>query len=62
MEGDGSKAIALLPESLAIAEAASRRHVANIHEKTGAVNRGEATGYALRERLLFLDETQTAHF
>lgn len=45
---------------LVIAEGTARRHVANICKKIGAANRAEATGYALRERLLSLDETQSA--
>ncbi|MCH7713417.1 MAG: AAA family ATPase, partial [Chloroflexi bacterium] len=49
-----------IAEALVIAEGTARRHVANIYEKIGAANRAEATGYALRERLLSLDETQSA--
>ncbi len=49
-----------ISEDLVIAEGTARRHVANIYEKIGAVNRAEATRYALRESLLSLDETQPA--
>ena len=48
-----------ITEEVVIAEGTSRRHVANIHEKIGAANRAEPTRYALRERLPFLDETQS---
>jgi len=41
-----------IAEELIIAEATSRRHVANIYEKIGASNRAEATRYAIREGIL----------
>ena len=41
-----------IAEELVIAEATSRRHVANIYEKIGASNRAEATRYAIREGIL----------
>ena len=53
----GGKTNREIAEELVIAEGTARRHVANIYEKIGAANRAEATGYALRERLLSLDET-----
>ena len=46
-----------ISEELVVAEGTTRRHVANIYEKIGVANRAEATGYALREGLLSLDES-----
>jgi DNA-binding CsgD family transcriptional regulator len=47
-------------EELVIAEGTVRRHVSNIYNKIGAINRSEATRYALRAGLLELDEMPPA--
>jgi DNA-binding CsgD family transcriptional regulator len=41
-----------IAEELVIAEGTVRRHVSNIYNKIGAINRSEATRYALRAGLL----------
>jgi ATP/maltotriose-dependent transcriptional regulator MalT len=46
-----------IAEELVIAEGTVRRHVSNIYNKIGTINRSEATRYALRAGLLKLDET-----
>jgi hypothetical protein len=43
-------------EELVIAEGTVRRHVSNTYNKIGAINRSEATRYALRAGLVELDE------
>jgi ATP/maltotriose-dependent transcriptional regulator MalT len=45
-----------IAEELVIAEGTVRRHVSNIYNKIGTINRSEATRYALRAGLLELDE------
>ena len=45
-----------IAEELVIAEGTVRRHVSNIYNKIGAINRSEATRYALRAGLVELDE------
>jgi DNA-binding CsgD family transcriptional regulator len=45
-----------IAEELVIAEGTVRRHVSNIYNKIGAINRSEATRYTLRAGLLELDE------
>jgi DNA-binding CsgD family transcriptional regulator len=44
-----------IAEELVIADGTVRRHVSNIYNKIGAINRSEATRYALRAGLLDLD-------
>jgi DNA-binding NarL/FixJ family response regulator len=45
-----------IAEELVIAEGTVRRHVSNIYNKIGAINRSDATRYALRAGLVELDE------
>jgi DNA-binding CsgD family transcriptional regulator len=45
-----------IAEELVIAEGTVRRHVSNIYNKIGAINRSEATRYALRAGLVEVDE------
>ncbi len=49
-----------ISQELVVAEGTTRRHVANIYEKIGVVNRAEATRYALREGLLSLEESPSS--
>jgi DNA-binding CsgD family transcriptional regulator len=45
-----------IAEELVIAEGTVRRHVSNIYNKIGAINRSDATRYALRAGLVEVDE------
>jgi DNA-binding CsgD family transcriptional regulator len=45
-----------IAEELVIAEGTARRHVSNIYNKIGAINRSDATRYALRAGLVEVDE------
>ena len=48
----GGKTNLEIAEELVIAEGTARRHVANIYEKIGAVNRVEAARYATQAGLV----------
>jgi ATP/maltotriose-dependent transcriptional regulator MalT len=45
-----------IAEELVIAEGTVRRHVSNIYNKIGAINRSDATRYAMRAGLVEVDE------